>query len=471
MPVSDQHKLYSKNLPLWQLVGDCVEGSATIKWRKEKYLPKPNPSDVTNENKARYSAYVQRANYVNFTGFTKAGLLGMVFRKDTVTDLPTEIEYVKENANGAGLSLDQIVRNCIGETLEDGRYGFLTDYPPAPPGLTQAQQNALNLQANILPYEAEDIINWRTVMIGGVKKLSLVVLREINQVVGDDGFSAEDKTFYRVLILVDGVYVQQLYNDKNELIIFGEGEDARDFIMPLKADGTVWNEIPFTFAGAQNNDETPDKAPLLDIAEVNISHYRNSADYEESAFMVGQPTPWAAGLSQSWVDEVMKGGVLIGSRAFLLLPEGGTAGLMQADPNQMPLKGMQEKEAQMIKLGARIISDSTGDETAEAARIRFAGQTSQLAVLVGNVQAAVMKCLGWAQEFMGGTGEIVLVINMEFFESKADPNMLIAQIQLLDRGVFAKKDIRTNLRKAGMVDSDRTDDMLDNEAEDINPIV
>ena len=127
--------------------------------------------------------------------------------------------------------------------------------------------------------------------------------------------------------------------------------------------------------------------------------------------MVGQPTPFVTGLSQSWVDEVLKGGVVIGSRQMLLLPDGGNAGLIQANPNQMPERGMVMKEAQMVMLGARLIMDNKGVETAEAARIRFSGQNSLLGLVVGNVESAMIQCMVWAGEFMGSTEEITYIIN------------------------------------------------------------
>jgi hypothetical protein len=63
-------------------------------------------------------------------------------------------------------------------------------------------------------------------------------------------------------------------------------------VQPKRGDGEAWNYIPFTFVGSVNNDETPDLPPLYDLAVLNVAHYRNSADYEESCYMVGQPTPY-----------------------------------------------------------------------------------------------------------------------------------------------------------------------------------
>ena len=452
MPVSDTHPEYNKYLPQWQTVRDCVEGSAAVKKAGTKYLPKPNAEDTSSENAKRYEAYLQRANFVNFTGHTKKGMTGMVFRRDTEVELPTNIEYLTENANGGGLTLDQMIKAALGDILETGRYGLLVDYPEMEEGATQAQ--TANLQANILSYPAESVINWRTTVIDGVKKLSLVVLREPKEIVAEDGFSTEEKIYHRVLALEEGFYIQYLYNE--------DGEQVAMFI-PRQSNGSAWDTIPFVFVGSENNDETVDEAPLYDLAEVNLAHYRNSADYEESAFMVGQPTPVFSGLTQAWVDTNMKKSVMLGSRAAIPLPEGGSADLLQANPNQMPSEGMKAKEDQMVKIGARIIQDNTGQETAEAAKIRFAGQNSELGSIVGNIESALLQCFEWAGFFMGEQGEATLEVNKQFYDKSLDAQQIMAMIQLADRGDISQPDIRSLLRKAGLIDEAKTDDDIDTE--------
>lgn len=457
MPASTQHQEYTKHFPRWELADDCAEGSAAVKSKKTKYLPKPNPDDTSAENSSRYDDYIARANFVGFTSSTLDGMLGMVFRQSMEAELHQAIAYLEENANGGGLTLEQMAKGMTAELLKAGRYGLLVDYPQAPEGLTAADVSALNLRANILPYPAKAVINWKTRVVGAVKQLSMVVLQEEHEEM-IDAFESDIKTYHRVLMINDeGIYIQRLYDDAENQV----GED----VYPKKSDGSYWTEIPFIFAGAQNNDECVDKAPLYDIAEINISHYRNSADFEESSFMVGQPTPVIAGLKQQWVDEVMKGGVTLGSRRAILLPEGGSANLLQANPNQLPDHGMEIKEQQMIKVGARIIQDASGNETAEAAKIRFGGQNSKLGTIVGNIEDALLQCFEWAMQFMNGQGDNSLTINRDFYDKSVDPQLVIAKIQLLDRGVIAMKDMRDDLRSYNIIKSERTDEEIESEAE------
>lgn len=464
MPVSTTHPDYDKYISRWQIVRDCVEGSSAVKKRGKIYLPMPNPEDQSKENNSRYDDYLLRANFVNFTGSTKEGMLGMVFRKDMTVELPASIEYIIENANGAGLSIQQLTQDITGDALETGRYGILVDYPPAPPGLTQSEVMALNLQANLLPYTAENIIYWDTMTVGGVVKLSSLVLREPTKKYNDDGFGFKEVIYHRHLFLKDGVYVQNLYDEDDELLFDAEGVSD---ITPRNSKGVTWKEIPFVFIGAQNNDTTIDKAPLYDIAEVNVAHYRNSADFEESCYMVGQPTPVISGLTQSWVDTNMKDGVYLGSRRSITLPEGGAASLLQANENTMPSNGMEIKEQQIIKIGARIIQDAGGNETAEAAKIRFAGQNSKLGLIVENVEKGLQTAIKYLFEFMGNSGDFKIEINKEFYERTLDAQQAMALIQFADRGDIGQSQVRDMLRRSGWTDA--TDEDLDKSVEESGP--
>ena len=378
MPASDQHKLYIKNKDKWKLVRDCVAGSAAIKAARRTesndqgglynmpgsiYLPVPNPSDNSKQNEDRYTSYRMRACFINFTGYTKDGLLGMIARKPTEVILQPVIDYAVLNIDGAGLSLQGMSQEVINDLLETGCYGLLEDFPKSEGG---SQEQTRALQSVTKGYPAESIINWRYTVIDSVKVLTMVALAEEVEKISSDGFSVEDCTYTRVLLLdADGNYLQQLYNEDDELLVNREGESD---IYIKKSDGSNWKEIPFQFVGAENNDSTPDKSPLYDVAEVNIGHYRNSADFEDSSFLVGQPTPVFSGLTESWVKSMMKDGIQIGSRAGIMLPVDSSASLLQADANTMPAMGMDRKEAELVKIGAKIISDQGGIETAEAAK-------------------------------------------------------------------------------------------------------
>lgn len=464
MPVTSKNPTYEKHLSMWQKTRDAVAGTNAIKAKEKRkiYLPAPDDSSDTLSVE-RYDQYIKRAVYTNFTARTKNALVGAAFRKKPELEMPTELEYLIDDATGDGLSLEQLAKDELSNLLETGRGFFLVDFPQTDDGLSVEQVQVMQLQASIVPYVAEQVINWKTTVINGRKYLSLVVLEE-SYLQANDEFSHESKIQQRVLRLREDGYTQQIYRD--------EMPYSEEFY-PLKGDGQKWDMIPGVFVGSQNNDSTIDDAPLSDIAEVNIAHYRNSADFEESCFLTGQPTLFIThSLSMEQWTEYNPGGIKLGSRAGHVLGDTGSATLLQADANSLVGDAMIKKESQMVAIGARIITDRTGNETAEGARIRFASENSVLGDLVGNLSNALEQCIKWCGVFMNTQNvECRFDINREFYDKSVDPQMVMAMITLMDREIIGESDVFLKLKSAGLVEPERTLEEVKQERGDANPLI
>lgn len=396
----------SDRLPDYEKIRDVLKGSRTIKMKRETYLPSPDPLDVSNAGKLRYDAYLQRAAFYPATSRTLRGLVGMVFDKDPAVEAPDLLAPVLADASGSGSSLDQQAMATLSDVVGLGRAGLLADYPRTLGPTTVADAKAGNIRPTINFYRAEQIINWRTETIGARVMLSLIVLKE-TYVKADDGFTQETATRYRVLRLVNGRYEMALWTLDDTV--------NPPPVVPTDGKGVPLPEIPFCFVGALDNEPGIDDPPLLDLVEVNLHHFMNSADYEESVFLVGQPTPVFAGLTSQWVKEVFReetedghgnkavvNKVRLGSRAAVPLPEGGSAMLLQAAPNTMAFEAMGHKEAQMIALGAKLIENTGTVQTATEASLDSVLDNSVLATAARNVSKAYRQALRFAWLFMTG---------------------------------------------------------------------
>lgn len=447
MPVNTIHDTYAAHEKKARRVRDAVAGSDAIKARGTVYLRDPDPTDPD-----RYQYYKEYAQWLGVTKRTHDGMMGAVFRKAPEMDLPAVIQYLIDDADGSGMSLTQFARGATSKTVINGRHGILVDYPEAEDGLTREQTQGL--RATLRHYASESIINWRR----AGEDMVLIVLRETYDDVVDE-FSIEQKEQFRVLSLDSTGYRQRVYR----------GEDLVADIYPRMASGDYWQLIPFQFIGAVNNDEVPDNPLLLDIADLNIGHYRNSADLEESAFIVGQPMPHVdigELATQDW-KELNPNGIKWGSRVGIQT-KGGKLEVIQAEPNSLPKELMEQKEAQMLSIGARLIEQRGGNETAEAVRARSGAENANLSTVADNVSDGMENCLEWAALFMTSADvheQIRFRLNQEFYEQDADPQMVIARIQELDRGLIAKKDYRDWRRKTGGIAPDRTDEEIDDEVQ------
>ena len=140
---------YTALSPRWQLIRDCLSGEEQVKKRGDAYLPRPNPTDTSDENKARYTQYVQRAVYYNVTGRTHAGLVGQVVSVPAQLELPTLLAPMLKDIDGVGVSLAQQSQKALGVVLAHGRAGLMTDYPVVAEATTRAQLQKGAVSPNI----------------------------------------------------------------------------------------------------------------------------------------------------------------------------------------------------------------------------------------------------------------------------------------------------------------------------------
>lgn len=449
----------------YTIIRDCLGGEETVKAKKSTYLPIPNESDESDESSQRYDSYLKRAVFYNVTKRTLDGLCGQIFMRDPVVEVPNDLDIVVNDANGNGVGLTQLAKAAATLVVGLGRAGIFVDYPAVDGPVTKEQLATGDIRPTIRLYEPEQIINWRVITRGAKTVLSLIVLEE-DQPELDDGFQITTKKQWRVLRLIGDVYTVELWKQDTE-----KGGYARiNTYIPRNAAGATLRDIPFSFIGAANNDYTVDDAPMYDIAALNIAHYRNSADYEESSFLCGQPTPVFTGLSEDWVKNVLKGKVKLGARAAVSLPEGGDAKLLQATSNTMPFEAMQHKERQMVALGARIVEQKTVVRTATESGYDQATESSILASAAKNISAVLTWALNRCADYMGVQvgGEETKVefsLNTDFdiaTMSADDRRQLLAEWQ---GGLIAWEEARAGLRKAGVatLDDDKARTVIDDE--------
>ncbi|MFZ1074814.1 MAG: DUF4055 domain-containing protein [Minisyncoccia bacterium] len=477
------------------LIRDCILGSRTIKKMGEKYLPMPNPTDKSPENLMRYHQYKERAVFYNVVYRTLNGMTGQVFLREPVAELPNDLDAMVEDADGNGVSLMQLAQQTVHTTLAYGRCGLLVDYPTVMQDadnnsqfatnnalLTKAEIESQNIHPTITLYFPWDIINWQTEVIGSKRLLTLVVIQERVLTPADD-FAVTEVMQWRVLRLTpDGQhYVEIWQKDTNSpmeektidepkqiassapakgLPVHGsvrkvDGHTVKSLV-PLDGTGKPFQGIPFTFVGVEGNTTQPSKPPIYDLAELNIAHYRNSADYEESCYITGQPTVWVSGLTEEWAKNVLGGTINMGARGGLPLPTGAQAGILQANPNTLPKAAMEQKEEQMVAVGAKLVQNTRTLRTATEVIVETTSESSVLAMVAKNVGAAFEWCCSIACDFLNvaAKGSIRYELNQDYDLTSTSAADRAEAIKEWQSGAIAFPEMRTVLRKAGIATMD-----------------
>lgn len=442
MPVSETHAEYNKNVDKWKLTRNAATGLSFEEARK--YIPRR-----THEEQDQYYHRVEKAIYTNYTGRTREGLKGAIFRLPPRIELPPDMEFMLDNADGAGQSLTQVAKLAADEVMETGRFGLLADYPMVDENLTVEQIRRMKLQPHIATYTAESIINWHVHVLNGRRQLGMLVLKE-NSPVHYDEFTWDYVDRYRVLRLnEDQQYTQQLYDEN--------GDAITEQIVIRGASGQPFDYIPFHFIGSRDNLPDVDEPILYDIARVNIGHFRNSADQENNLSVHGGGTlVVSTDMSPEAFQAANPGGITVGENAGLILSEGGKAELLQLGSASAIGAEMAHKEQMMVQIGAKIIT-KTGQRTAEEARMQATSENSMLDTMVGNMDEAFTKVLYDCRAFISPTdADIVFALNSDFWQDSIAPQEIMAMIQGNDAGVMPKIDIVRRLMDAGWIQSEGT---------------
>jgi hypothetical protein len=446
MPVNNQHDDYKRMVAKWERCRDVADGQDAVHAAGEKYLPK-----LKDQLDADYRAYVGRATFYNATWRTIAGLNGMLFRKPPAVEVPDAVRPLLDDVTMSGVPLQMLAEEVCEEALKCGRLGVLVDYPQADAArLTLADARRLNLRPMMQLYRAESIINWKEERVDNVCVLTQVVLKE-RAAEATDEFTTKQVDRYRVLDLAEGrhyrVRVFEMRGDQQVLL---------SEVVPLLGARPL-AYIPFTFLSSDDNTAEVDEPPLIDLVNVNLSHYRSTADLEHGAHFTGLPTPWISGHRLDSPSDKL----YIGSTAAWVFPN------ENARAEYLEFKGeglralqalVDSKEKQMAVLGARMLEpQKRGVEAADTVSIHRKGEESMLSMAAQSISLGMTRALRWFAGWAGAdAAKAKFELNRDFYPAPMTDKMLTALVSAWQQGAFSDQVLFENLQAGEVIAQDDT---------------
>ena len=412
MPISTVHPYFRQYVEQWTDCRDAFEGQSAVKAAGIRYLPA-----LTGQSLLEYEAYKKRALFYSITSKTLSALVGMVLDQAPELTYPDKMApYFEDHA---GVQFYETFTVAIQELLLMGRFGVLVDRP-------------LNGGLPYLTlYTTENIINWRTADNGAYE---MVVLKEAYlETNSNDEYLVNMRIRYRKLEIING----QLW-----ITVFTQGSaTSADFTesapTTITNTGLQMDQIPFVCANANGLSIEPCKPPMQDIVDINLSHYRTSADLEHGRHFTGLPTPYVIGAeSQKQMH--------IGSTTAWVIPDPtAKVGFLEFTGQglQSLEKAMVEKQSQLASLSARLVDNSTrGSEAAETVRLRYMSETSSLRGIVRATQALLNAVYGLVayMESLEKTS-VNISLNTNFLDSKLTAAELKAWVEAYLSGAISKE--------------------------------
>lgn len=433
--VSEEHQLYKDFKKQWQRCRDCSLGSDAVKARGTDYLP---ALDSHERKPNKYREYVLRALFYNAAGRTIAGLSGGIFQKAPAVTVPDIAKEHIKDITLTGEPLESFALSVTKEYLITGRYGILVD---------MASKEAVEARPYWVGYRAEDIINWRYERMGGDQELCLVVLREVVDTPKPaDEFDVKQVTQYRVLRLRNGIYTQQIYIEVQS----EDGTNSTKFegmeeLTPLRR-GTPLDFIPF----AMPWDIGP--SPILDLVDVNLSHYRGSADLKHGLHFTALPTPWVSGVNADPNKPLQ-----IGSGTAWGLEKDGKAGMLEFTGKGLGAirQDLQDMQKMMATLGARLLEEAPHyAETALSVSMRHSSDNSTLRTIAQIVEMHIswaLKVHVWwlGHETLVADVDAEVQLNKVFYDQQVTADELRALLMALQANAISYETFYQRLSNTG----------------------
>ena len=406
MKVNATHPDYDEYYPKWRRCSVAYEGEDAVKATEDENLPM-----LEGQEYQEYEAYLARAQYPDFFSRVIDTFIGLSLTKEPAFELPPAIIETFPNIGGTGVNEMDLLRRSMRHNFTKGRMGMLV-----------GKHDELD-HPHIALYSAESIVNWPDGKV--------VLMEEYDDVDLKDPFIIKKKTQYRVLMLNEGAYTQQVYRGQ------GDKWELYEEILFLDSRGDTIDFIPFTYIGVDGIENKIGKPPMLSFVNTSMSWYRNSADYEHGIHFTALPWYYVTGVSSNRQGEDT---IRIGSsRALKLKDPQSKAGVVEFSGAGMKAiaDAMQRKEDHMSELGAKILMDQVkGVEAAEAKRIRSKADNSMAANIIEAVARGLEVSFGYIAKIQGyESSNIEVVINKELISNE----MSESKLALLLKAVMAGK--------------------------------
>ena len=436
MSVDYEHPDYKKMMPIWKRCRDAACGKDAVK---------PYIIRLVGQSDTDYKAYQERASYFNATWRTIAAMNGMLFRKPPIVDVQASITPLLEDVTLAGCPFEIFAQEISEESLTVGRVGLLVDYPSAnTEGMSAADAAQLNLRPVMQMYKAESIINWKMGRVNNKYVLIQLVLRECYYKDKDkDEFEQEEETQYRVLDLINGFYRQRLFKKEGKKDVQISGD-----IFPMMNNKEM-GYIPFIFLSTDDLSSDVHEPVIIDLVDLNLSHFRVSAHYEHGCHWSGLAQAWIAGHTMESGQSALTFG---GGGAWVFPNEGAKAEMLSLNHNFTALRdNLDAKKQEMAILGARMLTaDKKGIESADTANIHRAGETSILSKTAQTLSEGLTRALRIFSDWAGVDGLATCELNREFTATVMTPQDAVAFMQLVQGGAMSQESAFNNMKRGGL---------------------
>ena len=363
-------------MPDWSVMAAVTKGTNYIRDLSETYLPQE-----PREDDDAYQTRVDRSVLSPYTSRLIETAAGAILRKPIhIEGDPYWLELAKD-IDGIGSSINEYARRALVSSLTYGHSAILIDYPAAANAMNLAEERAMGRRPYFVHIDAPQIWGWRKE--SGTNRLLQVRIHDYD-VRPLNEFGEEQVEEMRVI-----------YPGRYDLYTLGRSTET---VSLDETGGYSLDEIPLVPIYSNRRDVLISQPPLLDIANLNITHYQRQADLIHALHIAAMPTL----VLEGWDDTT--GSATMGVNYAIAMQPGNKAYYVQADATSFDaqMQELQSLEGQMSTLGVtKLFGQKFVAESAEAKRIDQAQSNSVLSIISQELESCLNQAFAFAAQYVG----------------------------------------------------------------------
>ena len=255
-------------MPDWSVMAAVTRGTNYLRDLCETYLPQE-----PREDDDAYQTRVDRSVLSPYTSRLIETAAGAILRKPIHIEGDPYWLELSENIDGIGSDINEYARRALIGSLTYGHSAVLVDYPAAMGARNLAEERAQGRRPYFIHVEAPQIWGWRQASTMPGSPLTQVRIHEYTTRPLND-FGEEQIEQMRVI-----------YPGRYDLYTLGE-----DVVEFTESGGYSLDQIPLVPIYSNRRGMLRSLPPLLDIANLNLTHYQRQADLIHALHIAAMPT-------------------------------------------------------------------------------------------------------------------------------------------------------------------------------------
>ena len=363
-------------MPDWSVMAAVTKGTNYIRDLSETYLPQE-----PREDDDAYQTRVDRSVLSPYTSRLIETAAGAILRKPIHIEGDSYWLELAKDIDGIGSNINEYARRALVSSLTYGHSAILVDYPAAANAMNLAEERAMGRRPYFVHIDAPQIWGWRKEP--GTNRLLQVRIHDYD-VRPLNEFGEEQVEEMRVI-----------YPGRYDLYTLGRSTET---VSLDETGGYSLDEIPLVPIYSNRRDVLISQPPLLDIANLNITHYQRQADLIHALHIAAMPTL----VLEGWDDTT--GSATMGVNYAIAMQPGNKAYYVQADATSFDaqMQELQSLEGQMSTLGVtKLFGQKFVAESAEAKRIDQAQSNSVLSIISQELESCLNQAFAFAAQYVG----------------------------------------------------------------------